>query len=1052
MSVPGDSQSDGHALRVQILGPMRVWRGPDEIDVGPRQRAYLLALLVARVGRPVGSGELVDMIWGEDAPVTALNVIHKYVGGVRRVLQPTLAARASGSYLLRRGNGYVFMADAGTLDLLAFRQLVETARGVPSPGAALDRYLQALRLWHGPAGDGLPVGPEAISLFTGLNGEFFAACTAAAELAVPLGRGGELVPALELAAAMEPLHEPVQAALVLSLGAAGQQAKALSVFAATRARLAEELGVTPGAELMEAKLRVLRQAVTSPPPAPAPAAPAPTNLVGRAEEVRLCRDAVAAAAGGSTALVVVQGEPGLGKTRLLEETAAEAGRRGALVVWGRCLEGDGTPAMWPWTQVVRELLDAQPAARRREWLDRDLGRLVEFRDDGFRGSLDPDNRARFRLFEQAVALVAAVAADWPVVVILDDLQWADVTSLQLFDHLVARLSGGTLVIGALRDRAPVPGPELLHTLAAASRVPHHRRIQLGPLRPADVAELVRRETGRRPAGDEARRLHARTAGNPFFVRELSRLPGGPESPGDGTGPRPAVPSTIRDVVRDRMARVEPESVPALHTAALLGRDVDLRLLAGALAVDVQLCLDRVDPLLTMGLLETTPENPFTFRFAHDLVRESVIASIPQRQAARLHLGIADALEPLDPDGDSTAERLAHHLWSAGPLADPKRAAAALLRAAESAVRKTALESAVRHLTSAAQVSRSANLGEVELSALTRLTMARMRLGQPAADEVLDRAEHLARALGRDNEAADILFTRVIRVTQFTQPDRGRLARRLLDWSETSADPAVRACGQQAWGLHQWDLGNIDEAHLYLDRAHQTLTARDTALGENPLRHDLQIAWPMMQGVVTALHGDVGRARALLDQVEADAGDLPYAVTISSHYSGMVATMIDDPDWAARSVARWIAGDPQDYAHVDHYLRLTRHWARARAGDDPAGAAAAALKTVTSLLDPPQWGVSFHYALIGEMWLMAGRPAEATAALDQAEHYQNLFGQRYAEGLLLLLRARVLAASGEPAEAVKAAAERARALSAERGAHLFARRAGDLLAELGKTHA
>lgn len=601
---------------------------------------------------------------------------------------------------------------------------------------------------------------------------------------------------------------------------------------------------------------------------------------------------------------------------------------------------------------------------------------------------------------------------------------------------------------ALRDRAPAPGAELLHTLAAASRVPNHRRIPLGPLRPVDVAELVRRETGRQPAAEEARRLHARTAGNPFFVRELSRLPAGPESPGDESGPRPAVPSTIRDVVRDRMAQVEPESVTALRTAALIGRDVDLRLLAGALAVDVQLCLDRVEPPLTLGLLETTPADPFTFRFTHDLVRESVIASIPQRQAAQLHLGIADALEPLDPMGDSTAERLAHHLWSAGPLADPKRTTAALLRAAESAVRKTALEAALRHLTSAAQISRSANLGEVELSALNRLTMVRMRLGShPYADEVLDRAEYLARALGRDNEAADILFARVIRVTQFTQPERGRLARRLLDWAEKSADPAVRACGLQAWGLHQWDLGNIDEAYRYLDRAHRTLTSGGVALDDNPLRHDLLIAWPMMQGVVTALHGDVDRARALLDEVEAAAGDLPYAVTISSHYSGMVATLIDDPVWAARSVERWLAGDPQDYAHVDHYLRLTQYWARARAGDDPAGAATAALEAVTSLLDPPQWGIAFHHTLIGEMWLMAGRPAEASAALDQAEHYQDVFGQRYAEGLLLLLRARVLAASGEPVSVVRAAAERARALSAERGAHLFARRAGDFLAGL-----
>jgi DNA-binding SARP family transcriptional activator len=1049
VSVPADPDEGGGSLRLQILGPLRLWHGVAEVDAGPRQRAYLLALLLARAGERIGTGELVDLIWGADAPATAINVIHKYVGTLRRVLEPSLPPRADGSYLLRHGNGYLFAADAGVLDLVAFRKLVQAAREERRPGTALDRYVEALRLWHGPAGDGLALGPEAMSIFAGLNGEFFEACTAAAATALPLSRTDQVLAPLELAASMAPLHEPVQAGLVMALGAAGEQAKALSVFRAVRVRLAAELGVAPGEALLEAQRRVLQQAVTAPAAVPRPTAavaPPPSDLIGRAEEMRLCGQAVAAVADGGTGLLLVEGEPGIGKTRLLGEIAAEADRRGALVVWGRCLEGPGTPSMWPWMQVVGALLETLPPEARRPWLDGDLGRLVAPRDDDLRGALPPDNRARFRVFEQAVGLVAAVAAQRPLVVIVDDLQWADVASLHLFGHLTARLPGSTMIVGALRDRAPAPGPDLLHLLAAASRVPHHRRIRLGPFRLTDVRELVRREIGAEPVDDDVRRIHARTAGNPFFVRELSRSSAGR---GVRAATRTGVPSAVRDVVRDRVARLDQEAVAVLRTAALIGLDVDLGLLACAADLDVQVCLDHVEPLVVLGLLESTPENPFSFRFAHDLVRESVVGMTPQRQAARLHLRVADALERLEPAGDSTAERLAYHLWSAGPFADPGRSAESLLRAADRAMTKTALEAAERHLLSAAQVARSADLGEVELSALTQLTMViGMRLGYPAsAVELLDRAEHLARSLGRDREAADVLFARVVKVSQTVQPDRGRLARRLYDWGKTSPDPIVRACALQAWGLRQWDLGNIAESHRHLDQAHRTLLDEHAADEDTPLRRDVLMTWPMMQGVVTALHGDVDRARGLLDEVEAAAGDKPYAVTISSHYSGMVASMIDDPAWATRVVQRWIAAGPQNYAHVDGYLHITRCWARARIGDDPAGAAEEAEEIMATLLDPPQWGISFNYALIAEMLLTAGKPVKAGAVLDKADHYLDVFEQRYAEGLLLLLRAQTLHATGASPAVVRATAGKARTLSAERGANLFARRAESFLTDL-----
>jgi len=214
-----------NGLRLQILGPLRLWRNDVELEVGPPQQVYLLALLAARAGRPVSTTELIDLLW-DDAPDSALNVIQRYVGALRRLLEPELPTRESGSFLQRRGSAYLFLPSPGMLDLLTFRTLVATARAALAQqhhDVALDHYLDALELWHGPAGDGLSHRPASIPTFAALDDEFHTACVAVAELATSLGRPERAVGSLQLAAQMAPLHEPVQASLIRVLAAAGQQ-------------------------------------------------------------------------------------------------------------------------------------------------------------------------------------------------------------------------------------------------------------------------------------------------------------------------------------------------------------------------------------------------------------------------------------------------------------------------------------------------------------------------------------------------------------------------------------------------------------------------------------------------------------------------------------------------------------------------------------------------------------------------------------------------------------------------------------------------------------
>ena len=1045
--LPGSSRP----LHLQILGPLRIWRDGVEVDAGPRQQAYLLALLLARAGRPTSTDELVSLIWGDNAPISALNVVHKYIGALRRLLEPAVAPRGSGSHLLRRGNGYLFTADPGTLDLLRFRHGVAAAEAALSEerwATALDHYVAALELWSGPAGDGLGQGPDSVPLFTRLDGEFFDACVVAAHTAVELGQPERVLGPLQLAATIGPLHEPVHAALVSALGAAGRQSEALSVYRGMRTRLAEDLGIDPGIALQTAQQQVLTQAHAAP---TITEKTAPTSiLIGRADELAVLRRAVEPALRGGNALVIVEGEPGAGKTRLLEEIAAEADHLGALVVWGSCLEGDGTPSMWPWVQAVGTVVDALPPGVRQKWLDGDLGRLIDPREGIPAGSVLPDSGGQFRLFERVVAVVAEVAARQPLILVIDDLHWADASSLQLFTHLAARLPGGAVAIGALRDHAPSPGSEQARMLAAASRVPGHRRIALGPLDLDEVAELVRRETGHVPAVGAVRSIHVRTAGNPFFVRELARFLTAGGQLSESAAAQPGVPSTVRDVVRDRLTNLDDDTKDLLALAALIGRDVDLGLLARAADSDIGACLHRLDPLVGLGVLEPTPRDPYSFRFTHDLVRESVAGITPPARATHLHVRIADALERNQADDETIAERLAYHLWAAGPLADPARTAGALLRAGSCATTKSALESAERQLRSSVQIAREAGLFELELSALSQLTVVvgmRSMYGAASVD-LLERAEHLARGLGRELEAAGFLFSRWTAHQQGIQLDRsGPLARQLLDQGYASADPMLRTFGLQAWGLHQWDVGNVNEAFRYLSQSEQTLLTGLDRVEDDPVLGDLQLLMTGMLAEVTALRGDVDAARALLDDLEIVAADNPYRITVWATMAARIASIVGDPQWALRAAERGIAVDPGfSFVFLGTYQRLARYWALAIDGDH--GAIPEAQRLIArNLLDPPRSCVATWYGLLGEMHLAAGSLDDAAAALDRAEFYINAYGQRYPEGLILLLRAQLLQARDEPASVVRSAGELARRVSAEHGAQLFARRAEELLAEI-----
>ncbi|MFF8431279.1 BTAD domain-containing putative transcriptional regulator [Streptomyces sp. NPDC016566] len=326
-------------MRFEVLGSLRVVRGETELDLGfPQQRA-LLGLLLVQTGRPIRMSEIVEVLWSGQPPASARNVVRRYVGALRRLLEPGLPPRAPGRRLLGLTGAYLLEADTDEVDLLCFRDLARQgmrAAATGRPEEAVRHFADALALWRGPVATGIPVATRAHPHFAAVERDIVRTAQMAADAALLCGRSEQVLPALRRAAEVEPLDEPLHARLVMSLAACGLQAEALAVYERVRRDLAAQLGVAPGPELGAAHARVLRQEVRpaghitarstpsarphSPEPFVRPAQLPPDLAVftGRGTELDTL-SALAdttAATGHRPATVLISGMAGIGKTTL----------------------------------------------------------------------------------------------------------------------------------------------------------------------------------------------------------------------------------------------------------------------------------------------------------------------------------------------------------------------------------------------------------------------------------------------------------------------------------------------------------------------------------------------------------------------------------------------------------------------------------------------------------------------------------------------------------------------------------------------------------------
>lgn len=673
---------------IRVLGSFGAERDGEPVPLGGRRQRSVLALLVAARGQVVPVDRMVEDLWQDAAPAQAVTSLQAYVSNLRRLLEPGRAPRTPAKLLVSAPPGYALRLPEHAVDAWRFERLLHDARDVLTTGPqAASRLLEeALALWQGPAYAETADEPWARAETARLEELRRSARELHVAAGLRSGAAAKAVPEAELLTREEPLREEGWRLHALALWAAGRQSDALATLRRARAVLAAEVGLDPGAALTELeeavlaqRVEVLRAATDAPPgglggPRP-PAAPgrqpAQQDLfVGRDPELALLTAAADQAVGAGPGVALVTGEAGMGKSALLERFGHRLRRAGWLVALGRTTDAEGAPPAWAWVEALRSVAAELPpppgtaAALAPLLSDAAAGPAGASRT----GAVAQQDAAvgRFRLHRAVRTWLEAVAAGRPVAVLLDDLHWADAETLAMLAALVDMEQGTpVLFVAAYRpDEAAGPLADGLAGLARRSPL----RIPLRGLAGPAVAEVVGAVTG--AAGEapvDAETLAAlaeRTGGNPFYVRESARLLG-------SEGALVAlsdVPEGVRDVLRRRLGRLPEAAVTLLRLAAVAGREADVEVLVGAADVGEDGVLGALETGLVAGLL--TEPAPGRVRFAHALVRDTLLADLSRLRATRMHGRIAASLELLAPHDVSA---LAHHYARAASSATAAKA-------------------------------------------------------------------------------------------------------------------------------------------------------------------------------------------------------------------------------------------------------------------------------------------------------------------------------------------------------------------------------------------
>jgi DNA-binding SARP family transcriptional activator len=768
----------GERSRVQLCGRLSVEIDGEQLAqaLRGRQVPLLLAYLVLNRDRHVGREELIGALWPYRAPVSQ--------DGALRTLLSRLRSALGADVLEGRDELTLELPTPVWIDVEAARVEIERARDALARGEAR----RAWALAQAPlniASRGLLPGAQA-SWLEPRRRDLADIRLQALEV---IGRAGLRLGRTQLASVeraaqslieAEPYRESGYVLLMEALAAEGNIAEGLRVFERLRVLLRDELGTMPSPETIAAHERMLRPTQTADLDGAArtgaerselelPAelsSRAAGPLVGRWRELdrlgRLWSRARAGVRDGSGRLVLLTGEPGIGKTRLAAELATNAHRAGAIVLAGRSPEENVVPYQ-PFLEAIRHYVVGVPSAQLRATArdyGAELARLVpELRRRAPElpaPTRDEPETERYRLFEAVVGLLTEISAYAPVLLVIDDLQWADRATLMLLRHLArAPEPARMLILGAYRDTEHEPGG-FADAVAELRRERLVVELDVGGLSESETAQLARLRAGGNPSQAFVRALFRRTEGNPFFIEEIVRHLSEAGLMLDRAGAsaldQVTLPEGVKDVIARRLSRLDARAIEWLRVAAVIGRDFDAELLERVASLDEDEFLNALEEVLAAGLVIESPIEPGHYSFSHALIRETLYGGMSAPRRARLHRRVGEALEASG--GERHLSALALHFTRAAGAQDAEKAIRYALRAGARASEMLAHEAAAEHYARALEVLRRFDPDDDarRLELLLALGEARVRAGEmPLAWESFREAAGLAERLG-DSDA------------------------------------------------------------------------------------------------------------------------------------------------------------------------------------------------------------------------------------------------------------------------------------------------------------
>ncbi len=638
-------------------------------------------------------------------------------------------------------------------------------------------------------------------------------------------------------------------------------------------------------------------------------------FVGREAELETLRAGVDQSLSGHGRILLLVGEPGIGKTRTSEELATYAKLRGAQVLWGRCFEGEGAPAFWPWMQIIRAFVherDPQTLLSEMGTGAAEIAEVVSEVRERLPGlpeppKLDPD-QARFRLFDSITGFLRNASRQTPLMVVLDDLHWADKPSLLLLQFLARELGEARLLIlGTYRDVEVGRQHPLEQTLAELARAQRADRVLLRGLTEDDVLRFVSLSAGKTPPAALVEAVYRETEGNPFFVHEVVRLlqsDGRLEHPESVESWSVEIPQGVRQVIGRRLDALGEDANAVLTVASIIGREFELRALARAADRSEDETLELLEAAEEARIIAPIEGASGSFRFSHALVRETLYEEVRTTRRIRLHRRIADVLEEryaghLEPH----LAALAYHYCEAASGGDVAKAVDYAQQAARRALDSLAYEEAADHFDRALLAHEAAEKQDERLRCELLLAkgdaLFRAGAGQ-AVIRTFQEAHTLARAIASPIHVALALIggDRIMGAASETNQE---YVGDLDDAIATLDDRPVLLGRLHARRAAQLSWSNLAEARKSAERAAELVQASGGTEGTDQLEAAVEANMVYSRFVVREGKERLARAVALAERARASGA--PGVESRAATGVIVSALVLGDVDLADRFIAR-----------------------------------------------------------------------------------------------------------------------------------------------------